>query len=139
MNWRGWVFPLIFIAVGSINSAGYLTGGLEPGRRGEMFGAVSLIIGGFIFAAAVFTSRVILMDDAIEVRDVLGTNRMLFSEIRGKRELVQYGLTGVSSSWKLEQKEDAAPPIDINNSYTFDNVFHEWLDQIPDLDAEDVD
>ena len=138
-SWRARAFPLILLALGSFETVGLLTGRLEGSEGYEMFWPFGLVLGGAIFTAAIFTRKVILMDDAIEVRNVFGTNRILYSEIRGRRETVWYGLIGVSGTWKLERKTDAARPIYINNSYTLDNVFFEWFNQIPDLDAEDVD
>jgi len=138
LNWRGWIFPVTCLAIGTFETVGFLTGKLEPGPRFGMFGSVSLMIGGVVFAASAFTSKVILSDNTIEVRGIFYRNRMLFSEIRGRRETVKKSLTGISSSWKLEPREDTAHAIDINNFFTYDDVFYTWFNQIPDLDAEDV-
>lgn len=101
-----------------------------------------------MFAASAFFSRVILFDNAIEMRTIFSKNRLLFSEIRGRRESADIGLTGIeivdriirniTSSWELEPTDNKLKSINIHNFFTLDNVFYEWFNQIPDLDAEEV-
>jgi hypothetical protein len=138
MNWRGWAFPVVCLAIGSFETVGFLTGKLEPSRRFGMFGAVSLMIGGVIFTALALSSRVILSNDAIERRSILRNKRLLFSEIRGRREIVSSGPKGITSSWTLEPKDNCERPIDISNFFALDDVFYQWFNQLPVLGTEDV-
>jgi len=148
LNWRGWILPLCFLAVGLDGTVDYFTGRLQPGRRGNgIFGSVSLMIGGVLLAISTFSSRVILLDDAIEMRTIFSKNRLLFSEIRGRRESADIRLTGIeivdriirniTSSWKLEPTDNKLESINIHNFFTLDDVFYEWFNQIPVLDEED--
>jgi hypothetical protein len=138
MNWRAWAFALFVLALGLGDTVGLLTGAMQPTRPFNMFWAVILLAGGILLTAVVATTKLVVSDDVIEERSIFEKNRLRSSEIRGRRETIKRGLTGFSSSWKLEPKDNRARAIDINNFYTLDDVFYEWLNQIPDLDAEDV-
>jgi len=149
LSWRGWIFPLIVLAAGIDGTVGHLTGSSKPySRDNGMFGSVSLMVGGVLLAISAFSSKVILSDDAIEMRTIFSKNRLLFSEIRGRRESADIGLTGsetvdrimrnIASSWKLEPTDNKLNSININNSFALDDAFYEWFNQIPDLDDEDV-
>ena len=150
LNWRGWAFPLFVLAIGLCQTVGYYTEALHRSRYGpvvDVVGGFGLLAGGFILTISAFSSKLILSDDAIEVRDFFSTNRLLFSEIRGQRERDCIGLTGfervdmaltnIASTWKLEPKNDGARAIEIRNVFAFDDAFYEWFNQIPDLDEED--
>jgi hypothetical protein len=102
-----------------------------------IMGIVSLVIGA-IATAITFTSRITLSDDAIELRNILEKRRLLISEIRGRREIVRASSEGITSTWKLVPKGDKARALALSNSFAFDEVFYEWLNKIPVLDAEDV-
>jgi len=137
LKWWGWAFPLVCLAVGSYSTVGLMTGGLHPGRRFGMFSGVSLLVGGVVLTAAAFTTKLILTDDAIELRSIFQRNRLAVSEIRGRREIINATGLILSDSWKLEPKDSKARPMSISNSFTLDNVFSEWLDKLPDLDEQD--
>ena len=141
LNWRGWAFPLLCLAVGSADAVASLTGVPFENHHRQLVGAVSsviLLVGGIVLAARALKTKVILSNDAIEVCSIFSNKRLLFNEIRGRRESVQRGLTGLTTYWELEPKNENARSIEVSTCFTLDDVFCEWFDQIPDLDAEDV-
>lgn len=149
MNWRGWALPVLCLAIGIYETVGLLTGKIEPGShygssRPElgMFGSVGLLIGGAIFTAMTFFTRVTFTDDAIELRGIFESRKLPFSEIRGRHETMADICTFRFysfrfSNWTLVPKKANLQPINVSNFYKFDDVFYEWLYQLPDLDAED--
>jgi hypothetical protein len=139
MNWRGWVLPLFCFIVGATHTLGILTGRIEPGHRLGIMGAIGLLISGALMTAITFSSRIMLSSDAIEERNILYTTHLLLCEIRGRREIVTNGWTGIHSRWKLEPKDEKLRTFEIGSNYTVDSSFREWLNQIPDLDAVNVD
>ena len=141
MSWRARVLSLFLLLTGAFTSAEFLTGALSLTKyryfRLMIMGIVSLVIGA-LATAITFTSKITLSSDAIELRDILHKKRLHVSEIRGRNEIVHTGSKGITSTWKLVPKDDRARTLALSNSYTFDDVFYEWLNQIPVLDAEDV-
>jgi hypothetical protein len=138
VKWRWSVFPVFLLALGSYTTVELLTGALQPTRRFGMFSSASLLLGGGLFTAAGFSSRIIITDDAIEKRNMFLKNRLLLSEIRGRRESLSANWLSVTDTWKLEPKDSKARPIEISSSFNLDEVFYTWMDQIPDLDEDDV-
>lgn len=131
---------LLLLSLGTFSSVEFLTGVLAVDYRHTrlmIMGLVSLVIGA-IATAITFTSRITLSDDAIELRNVLEKRRLLISEIRGRREIVRASSAGITSTWKLVPRDDKARALALSNSFAFDGVFYEWLNQIPLLDVEDV-
>ena len=137
LNWRAWIFPVLVFTLGAYGTVGLMRGLLHPTRRFGMFSTVTLLVVGGLLTASALTTRLILTDDAIELRSILQRNRLAVTEIRGRRESISRGLTGMSDSWKLEPKESRARSIDIGSFFILDNVFYEWLDKIPSLDEQD--
>jgi hypothetical protein len=141
MNWRGRAFPLSALLIGAFGLVGISTGVFPLANYRDIRFVISCVLSlvfGAISTPITFTAKITLLDDAIELRDVLHTRRLLISEIRGRQEIVHAGSKGITSTWKLVPKDDRARTLALSNSYTFDDVFYEWLNQIPVLDAEDV-
>jgi hypothetical protein len=142
LNWRGWVFPLLCLATGSADAVVSLTE-VHSAHQLRLFrtviSSVILLLTGAFLAAVSLTTKVILSNNAVEQRNIFNHNTLLFSEIRGRRESVQRDLTGLTTRWKLEPKDKSARPIEVSTSFTLDDVFCEWFDQLPDLDMKDVD
>jgi hypothetical protein len=136
-NWRAWAFPVFLFVLGNYCVVGLMKGTLHPTRRFGMFSAVGLLVGGGILAAVAFTTRLILTDDAIELRSILQKNRLTLGEIRGRREVIVAGRLGLADSWKLVPNDSRARTINVGSYFTLDDAFYEWLDKIPSLDAED--
>jgi hypothetical protein len=139
MNWRGWVSPLFCFFVGAAHTIAILSGRIEPGHLLGILGPICLLLSGALMTAITFSSRIILTGDAIEERNILYMTHLVLSEIRGRREIVTSGWTGIHSRWKLEPKDEKLRTFKIGNYYTVDSAFREWLNQIPDLDAVNVD
>jgi hypothetical protein len=53
-------------------------------------------------------------------------------------EIVRASSKGMTSTWKLVPMDVNARTLALSNSFAFDEVFYEWLNRIPVLDAEDV-
>jgi len=98
-----------------------------------------MMITGFLLSSYLFSARIILSYDAIESRSIFGRKRLPFSEIRGRRETVRCSRDGITSKFRLESKIKHGHILYLDSTFTFDDAFYEWLNQLPDLDAEDVD
>jgi hypothetical protein len=96
----------------------------------------------FIFCAYIpacaFMATVTLSDDAIELRTLFSRRRLRFDQIRGRREYVGYGRYGGTRRFKLEPNDRRLPTLKFDKDYTFDRVFYDWFNKLPDLDAMDT-
>jgi hypothetical protein len=85
-----------------------------------------------------FQTAVTFTSDAIELRSILGRRRLPLSEIRGRREVVARGEEGGSTRYLcLVPDDDRLPTLQFMKSYTFDDTFYRWFNELRDLDAED--
>jgi hypothetical protein len=140
MSRQARLFSLLLLSLGTFSSVEFLTGVLAVNYRHArlmIMGIVLLVIGAFA-TAITFTSRITLSDKAIELHNILWKKRMLISEIRGRSEIVRASSKGMTSTWKLVPMDVNARTLALSNSFAFDEVFYEWLNRIPVLDAEDV-
>ena len=137
----GKIFALFVLACGTLGSVGYLSGRFpitNPRAYSLEALSIGMMICGFLLSAYSFTARIILSYDAIDSRTIFGRKHLLFSEICGRREIVTASRDGISSRFKLESKIKHGPILYLDSTFTFDDAFYNWLYQIPDLDAEDV-
>ncbi len=138
-NWRVRAIPLLCLALGSVWVASYFAGELPEGPFSEDIGpapSIVLLVCGVILAVHVFTKKAILSDDAFEVRSIFYRRRLLFSEIRGRRESVAGDGPAGGRILKLEPKSGKARSLTFNDSFGFDDLFYAWFYQIPSLDEE---
>jgi len=85
-----------------------------------------------------FQTKVIFTFDTIELQSILGRKRIPLSGIRGRREIVATGEEGGSTRHLcLVPDNDRLPTLQFMKSYTFDDTFYRWFNELRDLDAED--
>jgi hypothetical protein len=140
-KWGGKILALFAFVCGTLGSVGYLSGRFPITTRREYLLvplSIGMMISGFFLTAYLLTARIILSYDAIESRSIFGRKRLLFSDIRGRHEIVTSSRYGITSKFKLESKIKHGHILYLDNSFTFDDAFYNWLYQLPDLDAEDV-
>jgi hypothetical protein len=134
------IFALFVLGCGTIGSVGYLSGRFPityPRDYRLPVLSVCMMLSGFSMSAYLFTASIILSYDAIESRSIFGRKRLPFSDIRGRREIVTSSRDGITSRFKLESKIKHGHILYLDNSFTFDDAFYNWLYQLPNLDAED--
>ena len=95
--------------------------------------AVPFAFGGYLVAYA-FMTTVTLPDEEIEMRTVFGREGLRLDEIQGRRSYWTYGDQGASRGWKLAPTRDGLPTLKLPMNFEFDPMFHEWLNNLPDLD-----
>jgi len=134
LHWKWRIFPVFLLVLGTISTCGLMTGRLQPTRRFGMFSSVTLLVAGAVLTAHAFTAKIILSNDAIELRGFLENGCRLIREIRGRSESIVAGRLGISDSWKLEPKDRRVRTMSVSNSFALDNVFYAWLDRIPAID-----
>jgi hypothetical protein len=91
------------------------------------------------FVARAFAAKIMLTDQAIELRTLSGRKTLPFDKIRGRRRYLSRGDADSPSIWhlKLEPNDDHYPILDFEESYNFDASFFKWLGELPDLDEVD--
>ena len=103
--------------------------------------AVVLFIAGLGLTLNFFTATVTFTADAVEQRSLFRQATLPFGEIRVRREFVVWSSNADGGSrtryLKLESNDDRHPPLEFMRSYTFDDAFFRWFNELPDLDAED--
>jgi hypothetical protein len=85
-----------------------------------------------------FQTTVVFTCDAVELHSILSRLRLPLSKIRGRREFVARGEEGGGTRYLcLVPEDDRLSTLQFMKSYTFDDVFYRWFNELPDLDAED--
>ncbi|HUA96743.1 MAG TPA: hypothetical protein VMA34_00290 [Terracidiphilus sp.] len=98
------------------------------------------VMGGVLWTLYAFQSTVTLSDEAIEVRGLFGSKRLLLRAIRGRRTCVFAGDAeggGTTIYLKVVPEDDRLPMLTFQKDYNFDAAFHAWFHALPDLDAMD--
>lgn len=90
------------------------------------------------WAIYVFNSYIVLLQNAIEKRTPLGTKRLRFDAIRGRREVVHRNYDGSYIRYlTLVPKDTYISAIRFQKFYSFDAEFYEWYNRLPDLDQQE--
>ncbi len=90
------------------------------------------------WAVYVFAAVIVLSENAIEKRTPLKTDRLRFTEIRGRRETVHRNFDGSYIRYlQVIPRDPLMPVIKFQKFYIFDAAFFAWYDDLPDLDAMD--
>lgn len=96
---------------------------------GILFGVLGYVLIGMTLAA-----RVVLHSDTIEVRSLFGARRLRRDEVAGRRVIRNKN----QSTLVLVPRRPGQKKLKISSAFKTDSVFREWLEPIPDLDAQDV-
>jgi hypothetical protein len=94
-----------------------------------------------VFAACwmfyAFSASIVLLDHAIVKRTPVKTDRLRFSQIRGRRKKVYRNFDGSYVRYlQIVPRDELSPVIKFQQFYAFDREFNAWFDGLPDLDAE---
>ena len=98
----------------------------------SMLPGIIFIIFGIIAILRDLIYRVVLSADSIEVRNLTSTRVLRRDQILGRR-MVQN--RGAQTMWLMPQ--DGQRPLGVLLVLNTDSAFSEWMDTIPDLDAQD--
>lgn len=138
---RLWARGLLII-VGCLAIAGgvglYLTSARGPAgfEMPALLVIVVFVLFGVCLLAAVWRSKVVLTQDAIEVHGLFTVRRLARSEIAGRRLLrVNYGQTVTEI---VPNTEGVKPLKFSSSSMQTDRVLDSWLGALPDLDARET-
>ncbi len=134
---------LLWISLGALLSIGGLCGVWYFGTGHETRGirdalimiSVSLLFvlaGGYLILLMI-RSLVILEPDAITVRTIVSTRKLLRDEIEGRRLL-----PGYISTLELIPRDKGKKKLSIGMLMRTDALFHAWFSGIPDLDAQEL-
>ena len=104
-----------------------------------MAGFALVLLGLAALAVNAFKAAVILTDDMIQVRGILGTKTLRFDQIRGVRKTLHPGMEEAPDYWRftIVPIDDRLPKIPIDDIFGFDDAFHQWIRGLPDLGATD--
>jgi hypothetical protein len=112
--------------------------GLQGRNPAQMLEWGGITLFAVCWAIYVFGAVIVLSDDAIEKRTPLKTDRLRFSEIRGRRETVHRNFDGSYIRYlQVVPRDSLLPLIRFQKFYVFDAAFFAWYDDLPDLDAMD--
>jgi hypothetical protein len=142
MHWAIRGCAAAFLAFSFLGLLGFWSGhsttsGRNPSATVEWAG-IGLFAAGW--AIYVFNSYVVLLENAIELRTPLGTKRLRFEAIRGRRERVHRNYDGSYIRYlTLIPKDGDLPAIKFQKFYGFDSAFYEWYNKLPDLDRQPVE
>jgi hypothetical protein len=105
-----------------------------------MAGFALVLLGMSALALNSFKAAVILTDDVIQVRGIMGTKTLRFDQIRGVSKALQPGLEESPDCWRftIEPIDDDLGKIAIDETFGFDDAFHQWIRGLPNLDATDT-
>ena len=90
-----------------------------------------LIGGGPVYLVALLRTRLILYNDAIELRGLFRSRRLLRSEIAGQRRVIAAYPTIV-----IYPKSRAARNMMVELAFNRDEAFDVWMSTIPFIDAK---
>jgi hypothetical protein len=133
---RGFAFLFVlFAALGFIGiyDGGVRFSGPNPGAMVEWSGVALFAL---LWAVYAFKACVALQHNAIEFRTPIGTKRLRFDQILGRRETVFRNFDGSRILYlTLIPKDRDLPAIKFQRSYAFDSAFWDWYNHLPDLGA----
>jgi len=134
LGWR--VFDLIFefwaISVGVSTLRSALAG---PQVRVRLVPGILFTIGGILAMVQNVKYRAVLSADSIEVRNLASTRVLRRDEILGRRLLQAVRYKGYQTI--LLVPRGAQRPLGVDLVLKTDSAFWEWMDTVPDLDAQD--
>jgi hypothetical protein len=134
LGWR--VFDLIFefwaISVGVSTLQSALAG---PQVRVRLVPGILFTIGGILAMVQNVKYRAVLSADSIEVRNLASTRVLRRDEILGRRLLQAVRYKGYQTI--LLVPRGAQRPLGVDLVLKTDSAFWEWMDTVPDLDAQD--
>ena len=134
LGWR--VFDLIFefwaISVGISTLRSALAG---PQVRVRLVPGILFTIGGILAMVQNVKYRAVLSADSIEVRNLASTRVLRRDEILGRRLLQAVRYKGYQTI--LLVPRGAQRPLGVDLVLKTDSAFWEWMDTVPDLDAQD--
>jgi hypothetical protein len=135
LGWR--VFDLIFefwaISVGVSTLRSALTG--PQVRVSWLVPGILFPIGGILAMLQNVKYRVVLSADSIEVRNLASTRVLRRDEILGRR--LQQAVRYKGYQTILLVPRGAQLPLGVDLVLKTDSAFWEWMDPVPDLDAQD--
>ena len=141
LHWGQRAFALLFLAFSLFFVIGSWRGvvfGHEEPRPLLLFLSMIFLLVGVGLTINAFQTKVIFTFVAIELQSILGRKRIPLSGIRGRREIVATGEEGGSTRHLcLVPDNDRLPTLQFMKSYTFDDTFYRWFNELRDLDAED--
>jgi hypothetical protein len=135
------MFAIAFLAFSLLGLFGLLwseRAGIQGRNPAQMmeWGAIALFA--ICWAVYVFGAVIVLSQDTIEKRTPLKTDRLRFTEIRGRRETVHRNFDGSYIRYlQVVPRDSLMPVIKFQKFYVFDAAFYAWYDDLPDLDAGD--
>ncbi len=89
------------------------------------------------WAIYVFASRIVLLQNAIEMRTPLASRRLRFDAIRGRQEIVHKNYDGSYIRYlTLIPTDSYLPPIRFQKFYSLDSAFYEWYNKLPNVDTQ---
>ena len=134
LGWR--VFDLIFefwaISVGISTLRSALAG---PQVRVRLVPGILFTIGGILAMVQNVKYRAVLSADSIEVHNLASTRVLRRDEILGRRLLQAVRYKGYQTI--LLVPRGAQRPLGVDLVLKTDSAFWEWMDTVPDLDAQD--
>jgi hypothetical protein len=134
LGWR--VFDLIFefwaISVGISTLRSALAG---PQVRVRLVPGILFTIGGILAMVQNVKYRAVLSADSIEVHNLASTRVLRRDEILGRRLLQAVRYKGYQTILLVPRGAQRALGVDL--VLKTDSAFWEWMDTVPDLDAQD--
>jgi len=142
LHWGQRSFSVLFLAFGVffvIGSWRSVFLAQEESRPLLLILSMIFLVVGVGLTVNAYQTTVTFTSDAIELRSILGRRRLPLGEIRGRREVVASGgEEGGSTRYLcLVPDDDRLPTLQFMKSYTFDDAFYRWFNELRDLDAED--
>lgn len=129
---------LLFSLLGLFGLLWSQRAGVQGRNPAEMVEWAAITLFAVCWAVYVFVAVIVLWEDAIEKRTPLKTDRLRFSQIRGRRETVHRNFDGSYIRYlQVIPRDSLLPLIRFQKFYVFDAAFYAWYDDLPDLDAMD--
>lgn len=130
---------LLFSLLGLFGLLWSQRAGVQGRNPAEMVEWAAITLLAVCWAVYVFAAVIVLSEDAIEKRTPLKTDRLRFSQIRGRRETVHRNFDGSYIRYlQVVPRDSLLPLIRFQKLYVLDAAFYAWYDDLPDLDARDL-
>ena len=142
ISWGQRVFCVIFTAFAFVFLGAVLWGAFFSNKDVDpltiFIGFVLVASGGFLTAEK-FTTAVTLTEKEVRLRSGFDDQKLPTDKIRGRRRYFAPGDGESPGEWRLKivSEDDRFPTLDFDERYTFDEAFHAWFNQLPDLDEAD--